>query len=206
MTAPQIISNPKRAVRVERLHREMQRQGITDYKLWPSITIPDKPTRASISKAHKQIVEWAANEGIEEVCIFEDDIFFPAADGWQYFLSNKPTEYDLYLVGLSRGDIENGITRRYSGQFGYFIHERYYETFLRTDERMDIDGGQNGRGVFKVCYPFAAFCYPGFSENAKGVVDYSHLLKGREVHGFGLIDSKEDAHRFSLLANTIGAS
>jgi hypothetical protein len=199
---PQIISNPKLTVRVKRLHNEMARQGVVDYKLWPSIHLPHQPARTAISKAHKQIVEWAANEGVEEVCIFEDDIWFPSEYGWQYFLNNKPKEYDLYLSGLTRGEIINGIVKRYTGQFGYFIHERFYDTFLRTDEKLDIDGAQSNRGEFHICYPFAAFCYPGWSDNVRGAMDYSHLLIGREVYGFGLINSKEDAKRFSDLANS----
>ncbi len=202
---PHIISNAKRPHKVARLHNEMKRQGIEDYRLWPSVHISDKPTRTAISRAHKAIVEWAAEQELPEVCIFEDDIFFPSEDGWQYFLKNKPETYDLYLVGITRGLIENGITERYTGQFGYFIHERYYDTFLRTDETMDIDGAQSGRGEFRVCYPFAAFCYPGWSDNVKGVMDYTHLIIGREVHGFGLLNTKEDAKRFSLMANSIGS-
>lgn len=200
-----IISNPKVPVRVKRMHNEMKRQGITDYRLWPSVHLPHKPTRTAISIAHKNVVEWAANEGVEEICIAEDDVWFPSEDGWNYYLKNKPEEYDLYLAGITRGEIKNNITKRYTGQFCYFIHERYYETFLRTDERMDIDGAQSDRGLFKVCYPFAAFCYPGWSCNARGVMDHSHLLIGREIHGFGLMNDKHDARRFSAMANSIAA-
>lgn len=205
MIQPQIISNAKRPVRVERMNKEMKRQGITDYKIWPSVHIANMPARTAISKAHKQIVEWAANEGLEEVCIFEDDIWFPANDGWQYFLSKKPEKYDLYLIGITRGEIKNGITKRYTGQIGYFIHERYYDTFLRTDERMDIDGAQSGRGEFHVCYPFAGFSYPGWSDNVRGVMDHSHLLIGREIYGFGLINNRDDAKLFSATANAIAS-
>src|SRR5262245_4273474 len=100
---PNIISNPAISSRVNRMQNEMQRQGIDEYKLWPSITIPHLPKRSGISRAHKQIVEWAAIEGLEEVCIFEDDIWFPSTDGFRYFINNKPKDFDLYLVGVSRG-------------------------------------------------------------------------------------------------------
>lgn len=196
-----IISNPERIIRVNRLHNEMKRQGITDYRLWPAITVSHKPRRTGISRAHKQIVDWAADEGLEEVCIMEDDVWFPAEDGFQYFLQNKPTEYDLYLGGLSRGDIDsNKITKRYSGQFCYFIHERYYDTFLRTDENLDIDGGQSNRGVFKVCYPFAAYCYAGWSDNTQSIMNHHHLLEGKEVYGFGVVNNREDARRLTELS------
>lgn len=206
MLRPNIISNPKNIIRVEKMKKEMARQGIEDYKLWPSVTVKDKPARTGISRAHKQIVTWACDEELEEVCIFEDDVWFPSEDGFRYFVQNKPETYDLYLGGLSRGNIDdNKVTKRYSGQFCYFIHERYYDTFLRTDDKLDIDGGQSNRGLFKVCYPFAAFCYPGWSENCRGVMDYSHLLIGRDIYGIGRINSKEDARKLSMLANTIAA-
>lgn len=197
-----IISNPERTVRVERCHKEMKRQGITDYQLWPSIHVASKPARTGISRAHKQIVEWAANSGLEEVCIMEDDVWFPAEDGFRYFLNNKPNEYDQYLGGLSRGDVDaNKITKRYSGQFCYFIHEKYYDRFLRTDENLDIDGGQSNRGVFKVCYPFAAFCYPGWSDNCNGPMNHHHLLMGQEIYGYGLIKNSDDVKALTELAN-----
>ena len=203
MIIPHIISDPKLTVRKEVLIKELARQRIETYELWPSVHLPHSPRRTSISRAHKAIVEWAANEGLEEVAIFEDDIWFPSPDGWEYFVSKKPKFYDLYLCGITRGELVNGKVRRYTGQFGYFIHEKYYDTFLRTDEKLDIDGAQSGRGDFHVCYPFAAFCYPGWSNNQNGVVDYSHLLIGREIHGFGLMNDKADAKRFSDLAKSL---
>lgn len=195
-----VISNPKRTVRVERLHNEMKRQGITDYKLWPSVHVSNLPSRTGISRAHKQIVQWACDEGVEEVCIAEDDVWFPSENGWNYFVENKPQSYDLYLAGITRGEIEDGITRRYTGQFCYFIHDKYYDIFLRTDEKLDIDGAQSGRGEFHVCSPFAAFCYPGWSDNVRGVMDYSHLLIGREIYGFGLVGNNADATRLTQLS------
>ena len=203
MTTPNIIANPGRHILLNQLKNEMQRQGIEDYKLWPSVHIANKPKRTGISKAHKQIVEWALVEGLPEVCIMESDIWFPATDGYQYFLKNKPEDYDLYLGGITRGEIADGKIKRYTGQFCYFIHEKYYTTFLDTDEKLDIDGAQSGRGDFYVCYPYACFCYPGYSENHGGQMDYSHLLVGRDIYGFGKINSKEDARRFSDLARSM---
>jgi len=203
MIQPQIISNPERTVRVDRLHREMARQGITDYKLWPSIHIADKPKRTGISRAHKQIIEWAALEGMEEVCVFEDDIWFPSDDGWKYYLENKPTgKYSLYLGGLSRGDVdESKITKRYSGQFCYFVHESFYDLFLSVDERLDIDGAMAGRGWFNVCYPYACFCYPGWSDNTGNTENLNHLLIGKELYGFGEVKNEQDAKRMTEMQN-----
>lgn len=205
MIQPNIISNPQRTVRVDRLHNEMKRQGIADYKMWPSVHIPTKPTRTAISQAHKQIVRWALIEELEEVCIFEDDIWFPAGDGFKYFIDNKPkVPYDLYLGGVARGKIdENKMTARYTGQFCYFIHSDFYTTFLSADENLDIDGAMSGLGKYFVCDPMAAFCYPGWSDNTHGAMNYNYLLVGREIRGFGKIENQNDADRLTQLANSM---
>lgn len=189
-TAP--IKRGHGALRIDRLKAEMERQGISEYRLWPTIEAPNKPRRASISMGHKSIVRWAMEEGLPEVLIFEDDIRFPAIDGFQYFLSKKPkTEFDLYLVGVYRGDIdENGITQRFTGMTGYFISDRYYDIFLTTDERLDIDGGQAHRGVFHVCTPFAAIQHAGFSINMQEEVDHNYLLVGKPIRGLEVVDSR----------------
>lgn len=184
-----IISNPDRPERVKMMMQELERQKITDYRFWPSVHIANKPKRCGISKAHKQIVEWALIEQLPEVCICEDDIWFPAEDGWQYFLNNKPKEfYDLYLGGIYRGEIdEKKMTKRFTGMICYVVSEAFYDRFLAVDENVDIDGGMSGRGRFHVCYPFACICKPCWSDNQMGYIDYNHLLKGREVHGVGVM-------------------
>ncbi len=182
---PQIISNQKRTNRVSRLMNELQAQGITEYKLWPSIEIYNKPRRTGINLAHKQIVEWAMLEMMPEVCIWEDDIRFPAADGWQYYLKNRPQkDFDLYLGGVYRGDIaEDGKLTRFTGMHCYIITEQFYDTFLKVPEELDIDGAMSGLGEFYCCNPFACIQWDGWSDNCQCNMDYSHLLKGRKIYG-----------------------
>ena len=190
LTAP--VKRGKGELRIDRLKKEMERQGIVEYKIWPTIEVPDKPRRTSISRGHKQIVQWAMEEGLEEVCIFEDDIRFPAEDNYQYFLSKKPKEpYDIYLGGVYRGEIDaNFIVERYTGQICYIISERYYDRFLATDERLDIDGGQANRGKFFVCFPFAAIQHKGFSINCQEEMDQDYLLVGKPIRGLEVYDIK----------------
>lgn len=196
---PHIISDPSAPIkrgsgelRIDRLKKEMERQGIVEYRLWPAISYANLPRRTGISHSHKAIVKWAMEEGLPEVCIFEDDIRFPAIDGFQYYLSKKPkTEYDLYLGCVYRGEIdENFVTKRYTGQICCTISERYYELFLATDDRVDIDGGQAFRGLFYVCYPFACLQYNGFSINLQENVDHNYLLVGKPIRGLEIIDSR----------------
>src|SRR5688572_1119360 len=128
-----IISDPGNVTRTNHLFKELKRQGITDYKLWPAIFVPNKPARTGTSRAHKAIVEWAMIEQLTEICIAEDDFFLPADDGFKYFLDNKPKEpFDIYLGCISQGQIDNNnFTKRYTGQILYIISERYYPTFLK---------------------------------------------------------------------------
>lgn len=182
---PNIISNPKRASRVERLMNELQAQGISEYKMWPSIEISNKPRRTGISRAHKQIVEWALIEQLPEVCIWEDDIKFHSPEGWKYYLENRPSvPFDLYLGGVYRGEIEpDGKIERFTGMHCYIISERFYTTFLGVNEELDIDGAMSGLGDFYCCNPFACVQWDGWSDNCQGMMDYSHLLKGRKIFG-----------------------
>lgn len=202
MTIPQIISNPARQVRVDRLHKEMKRQGVAEYKLWPSVHIANKPRRTAISIAHKAIVEWASLEGMEEVCIMEDDVWFPSDDGWKYYLENKPKDpFDQYLGGITRGEIKDGKTLRYTGQFCYTISERFYSTFLGVSEDLDIDGAMSGLGTFFVCNPMSCFTYWGWSDNTGETTNINHLLMGKELYGFGLVNSKERVEEMTQLQN-----
>lgn len=182
---PNIISNPKRASRVERLMNELKAQGISEYKMWPSIEISNKPRRTGISRAHKQIVEWALIEQLPEVCIWEDDIKFHSPEGWEYYLENRPSvPFDLYLGGVYRGEIEpDGKIERFTGMHCYIISERFYTTFLGVNEELDIDGAMSGLGDFYCCNPFACVQWDGWSDNCQGMMDYSHLLKGRKIFG-----------------------
>lgn len=179
-------------MRIDRLKVEMERQGITEYRIWPAITYANLPRRSGISAAHKQIVRWAMEEGLPEVLIFEDDIRFPAIDGFKYFLSKKPKEdFDLYLVGVYRGDIaEDGTTKRFTGMTGYIIHERFYDIFLGVDERLDIDGAMAHLGLYFICYPFAAIQHSGFSINMQEEMDHNYLLVGKAIRGLEITDKR----------------
>jgi hypothetical protein len=201
MMQPQIIS-PDSTWRLARFHKEMARQGIVDYRLWPSVHIANKPRRTAISKAHKQIVEWAALEMLSEVTVMEDDVWFPDDNGFKYYCENKPKEsFDLYLGGITRGEIKDGKTVRFTGAFCYTITERFYDRFLSVSEDLDIDGAMSGLGIFYVCQPMACFTYWGWSENVRETVNINHLLMGKELYGFGKVDSKQRVQEMTDLQN-----
>lgn len=165
---------------------ELKRQGIKDFDIWPCIL--DKTVVSSISKSFKMIVEDAKEKGLSEVVIAEDDLSFPAQDGWEYFLKNKPDDFDIYIGGtylLNQPDSWKGPIVKvdsYVGNHLIIIHEKYYDRFLQTPEDLHIDTAQEGKGDFYVCFPFAALQRPGFSSNSMIPVNYNSMLKQEWIY------------------------
>jgi hypothetical protein len=176
-----IIVDTVRPVPNATLQKELIVQGI-DYQYWPAIHEPNDPV-VSINLSHKEIVSYANRQDMPEICIMEEDVMFTAPDGWQYFLTHKPAEFDLYLggaYGLSEAEYAcvasgSGPVRieRFAGLHCYMISQRYYDTFLNLPTQMHIDN-QPGMGVFYVCAPFAALQHPGWSSNVRRLdTDYN---------------------------------
>lgn len=173
-----------RAERLPRLYRELEIQGIENYELWQGVFLPS--IKKSINLAHKQIVEYANVAGWEEVCIAEDDIEFTHPNSWNYFLNQKPKDFDIYLsmVYLGQPD-ENGIVKDFTGLTLYIVSRRFYETFLSVDENEHIDRALMGLGKYVVCHPFIAKQHNGWSSNTGKMENYDELLKNRQFY-FGL--------------------
>ncbi len=175
-----IIINPDNPRPKDDLYLELDRQGITA-KFWPCIPDSNDVVR-SINLSHKQIISFALQHHIPEICVMEEDIMFPAADGWQYFLMNKPLDFDLYLGGAYglndaafariKAGQQSVEINNFAGLHCYIVSQSYYKRFLSIPEDQHIDN-QPGMGRFFVCAPFAALQRPGYSYNAKRSVDYN---------------------------------
>jgi len=164
----------------DRLLQEFEQQGIHYYKFWEA-TVDKNSVVGSINASHKTIVRWAKESKMPEVCIAEQDLWFPADDGWGYFLSQKPKEYDLYLSATYIIPIEN---QKVCGFHLYFVSERFYDQFLSVPDESHIDTSVGDlKGNFVFCYPFAALQNPGFSANNRAVVNYNSILKEEDVYG-----------------------
>ncbi len=173
-----------RGDRRDNLLKELKSQNITDYELWDGVFIPS--IKASINAAHKQIVEYAKLAEWEEVCIAEDDLKATHPNSWNYFLQNKPADYDLYLsmIYLGQPD-ENNIVKDFTGLTLYCIHSRFYDKFLSVDpnEHIDhLDRALRGLGKFVVCNPFTFIQYNGRSSNTGKHEEYDSLLIGRNLY------------------------
>jgi len=181
--------------------RELQRQGITQYGLWPAVTSGFDTVEAHIAASHKNVIRQAQEMNLLEVCVMESDVWFPAKGAWDYFLRNKPAEFDIWLAGAYRTAIGMEDLRRYSsfkkskrgplepltiefwaGMHCYIMHQRYYNTFLESPEG-HIDVIQEGRGRFRLCYPFAALQRFSWSATHKSYQDYNGELLPCDIYG-----------------------
>lgn len=169
----------KRKERLPKLLEELNRQGITNYEFWPAIYLPS--IKASINAAHKQIVRHAMLNGLEEVCIGEDDLQFSSEKSWQYFLDNKPVDFDIYLSMVYLGEPdEYNVVKEFTGLTLYIVSRKFYEKFLSVPDDDHLDRLLGGLGKYVVCKPFVAKQFNGISSNTGKWEDYDHLLRNRE--------------------------
>lgn len=175
-----VIYDERRFEKYEPLVAQFEKYGI-DYRIRPCVLIDD--VVKSINASHKMIVREAKEKGLKEVYIGEDDLMFTCDDSWNYFLKNKPDNFDIYIGGTYFIDAPENWkpplikVKYYVGNHLIVVHEKYYDTFLSVPDNEHIDMAQGGRGDFVVCFPFPALQRPGFSSNSRAEVNYNSMLK-----------------------------
>lgn len=96
----------------------------------------------------------------------------------------KPSEFDLYLGGITYGNIDKeGITNDFSGLHLYIINSSFFDKFLSIPEHGDIDRCLANMGSFVVCNPFVATQCNGISDNTGKYHNYDLHLKNRKMFG-----------------------
>lgn len=156
--------------------KEMNEQGIVDYKVWDGIHNANR-VRA-INLAHKQIVLYAKENQLPEIRIAEDDITFMCCGAFEYYLQNKPLDFSVYMGGVSNVLKREGdwITD-FRGMTLYTVHESFYDKFLSVPETVNIDAGLKGLGKYYLSPKVVCSQKSGYSYHKKRHTDYSHLLK-----------------------------
>lgn len=171
-----IIGN--RAERLPRLMQEIETQQITNYELWDGVFLPS--VKESINAAFKQVIRYAKLAEFPEVVVGEDDLRFSRPGAWQYYLSQKPKDYSLYLGGIFLGDIdENNMVKDFTGMTLVSVHNSFYDTFLNTPNDDHIDRLLNGLGNFVVCNPFVVTQWDGVSSNSGQFEKYGEMQASR---------------------------
>ena len=178
-----IIHLKHRTDRFELLMNELNTQGIAEYKIWDGIIDPILAARG-ISLAHKQIVKQAWKEKLSEILICEDDVHFTANGAFNFFIKNKPADFDIYLGGINECIIrKDNSVDDFSGTTIYIINQRFYEAFLTLPESLNFDRALRNKGKFIVCNPFIAIQHNGFSDNVKRFYNHEKYLQGRNLYG-----------------------
>lgn len=168
-----IVTLPQRRRLIE---SEVKRMNISAV-YWPSI--PHINSVTSISNSHKQIVAFAKKNGLHEIAIAEDDVLFTSINSWNFFLQNKPNDFDIYLGGVYMGiPFPDNTLYSFCGMHLYIIHERFYDQFLLSPENKSIDRAQDGAGKFVLCNPLVAKQRNGYSFHRKAHVNDDKYLKG----------------------------
>jgi hypothetical protein len=136
---------------------------------------------SSINASHKKIIQWAKDNNKEMAIVMEQDCFFPAKDGWEYFINNMPKVFDVYASSTYVDDLEN--KNHLCGFHCYIVHTKFYDTFLSVNDKGHIDTEiDNLKGDYKVCRPFAALQKPGWSFNNKAEVNYNAKLNKEDIY------------------------
>ena len=167
--------------RFNSLTKEMNEQRMADYRIWDGIH--DTNRIRGISKAHKQIVSYAKEKRLPDVCIAEDDVIFLGKGAFEYYVQNKPVEYDLYLGGISdRLKVQDDYIIDFRGMTLYMVHERFYDRFLSIPENINIDAALKDLGKYYLCPKIVCSQRAGYSYHKKRRTDYTHLLKKYQVY------------------------
>lgn len=185
-----VIHLSHRRDRAKLLRREVRNHPVR-VRLWSGVQVKGLAFRG-IAQAHKRIVRWAKDAGLPEVCIAEDDLHILGKGALGYFISRKPAEYDLYLASVYQmGPVQDAVLERFTGMTLYFIHSRYYDTFLDTPEIDHIDREMSNwstktktftpKGLFTVCMPFTVIQHGGRSDNKGKVVDYTKFMRNKPL-------------------------
>lgn len=175
------IHDEDRTDRLLLLEKEVLSQKL-NIKFWPAIKDPQMGFRG-ISRAHKQIIRWAMGQGLPEVTVMEDDCYFFAPGAFQYYLDQKPADFDLFLGNVFHGLNPDNTTDDFCGLTLYTCHSRFYLTFLATPENNHIDRALARRGRYVVCDPMVCSQQPGYSDNKKVEDSYDRYLVGRRLFG-----------------------
>lgn len=168
------------------LIKELGNQKINDFKIWDCVVLTSSVVE-SISESFKMIINDAKSNKCKECIIFEDDIMFTNFNSWEYFIENKPTDFDVYLGGNylidNRLDYTKSLVKvkGWVGNHCIIINEKYYDTWLKTDSKLHCDTAQSGLGDFYVCYPYPALQRTRWSSNNKAICNYNSALRPEDI-------------------------
>lgn len=187
------ILHPKsRTDRYELLMKQLEEQGIVNYKLWDNpIGQSMQERRGYVNSGHRKIVAFAKENALPYITIAENDITFFDKGAWNYYWDNLPESYDLYLGMVYVGTVENArLISDASGFTLYTIHSRFYDFFLSISPDKHIDRAITSfHSSFEFKLPPMFVCEQNNtqSDNHMGKPDLKARLVGRKLYSSGVV-------------------
>lgn len=187
-----ILHLPARKDRMETLMNEFSEQRITNYTIIEGQRDLAAVFRG-INNSHKSIIRLAKAQKLPNCIIGEDDLKFTAPGAWNYFLEqlelNKDADIFLSMIYEGVVDENNRVVKNpfsFSGLTLYSVNSKFYDQFLGMKDMNHLDkelGSFADKYDFRVCDPFAAIQYNGYSDQKKKDCQYDHLLVGIKLFG-----------------------
>lgn len=182
-----IINDDRQLDRLPPLIEQCEKYGI-DYEIVPAC-IDKKTILESITESFKRLVRFAKETRMNEIWIAEDDLMFPSDGSWEYFVKNKPKDFDVYIGGSYlihnewKYEPPTVKVNEWVGNHLIVISERYYDRWLETKDFGHIDSEQRGKGEFYVCFPYAALQRPSKSANCNyQQVNYNTIVPREYIY------------------------
>lgn len=187
-----VINLSRRTDRTLSIVQESKNQNFA-IKFWEGIDEPERRyTKKAICISHKRIIQYASANNLPYCLIAEDDLEMFGEGAFQYYMDNKPEDYDLYCATIFDGEVEPETNRILNGMSAtmslYCVHSRFYSVILNDvadDDHID-------RALGMLCHKYKYFVPPllcctqrqGYSDNMKQKTsDYSIYLANRPLYG-----------------------
>ena len=168
-----------------------------DYTIFPAIK--NEQCSIGLSDSFKAVVSDAVGKDYDHIMVFEDDVKFTSSRSKEYFqnaVNSAPKSWDLITGGsyhcphMTKAGTYLKKLKRFSSTHCLLLKRTMYRHILDHEPSVSkirhIDtylGGLSFKNKINayMTYPMIAIQYPGYSHNAKRVVDYSRRLEKFEL-------------------------
>jgi GR25 family glycosyltransferase involved in LPS biosynthesis len=186
-----VINIPTQKQRLSRTIKEMDGQGY-DFTVFNAVT--DEIGYKGISMSFRKII--IENYDQEYIHILEDDVKFTSKDSRTVFeatMNSLPKKWDIFLGGSywykKEEDLGSSIKLLdFSSLHSVVIKKKAFDKVLAHDysimENIDRYLGRlsaDGKLNVYLCNPQVAIQYPGFSSNTGTKVNYTDMLKDKNI-------------------------
>lgn len=188
-----LIHDKEREDRKKLFTKEFNEQDIHEWYVIDAVKT-HKNRAINVAEAHKTCVQRAVASDLERVVIMEDDVAFVAPGAYKRFLGlagEIPEDWDILISGSYDYKIQNtdftgmpivwpdkakyvGLDK-FSGLHCYMINKNYYQTFLDTDPKNNLDKQLTGN--IYMAWPQLALQHDGLSDRRGMLTRYNETHK-----------------------------